>query len=173
MSIRTLRRCCGERLDVCISNIISLNYGSLTFSHRLFSSPVGSSTTPTARKRRALPTSEVALAIVKSSPVPISSAEAHESLSLLTSLCPFFLKEMDIGGEEWLEMPAPTTTDSTEGSPSKLAAPPSPGPPIKGKDESAEEVLNRSPRRVKKEAGGLRDVREIIRKELEIQDLYI
>jgi hypothetical protein len=170
VSIRTLRRCCGERLDVCISNIISLNYGSLTFSHRLFSSPVGSSTTPTARKRRALPTSEVALAIVKSSPVPISSAEAHESLSLLTSLCPFFLKEMNIGGEEWLEMPAPTTTDSTEGSPSKLAAPPSPGPPIKGKDESAEEVLNRSPRRVKKEAGGLRDVREIIRKELEIQD---
>jgi hypothetical protein len=120
-----------------------------------------------------LPTSEVALAIVKSSPVPISSAEAHESLSLLTSLCPFFLKEMDIAGEEWLEMPVPTSTTATEnaeGNSSKPAAPPSPGSPIKGKNESAEEVLTRSPRRVKKEAGGLRDVREIIRKELEIQD---
>jgi hypothetical protein len=119
-----------------------------------------------------LPKSEVALAIVKSSPVPISSAEAHESLSLLTSLCPFFLKEMDIAGEEWLEMPAPTTsaTENVERSPSKPVAPPSPGPPVKGKEQSAKEVLNRSPRRVKKEAGGLRDVREIIRRELEIQD---
>jgi len=137
---------------------------------------VGSSTTPTTRKRRALPTSEVALAIVKSSPVPISSAEARESLSLLTSLCPFFLKELDIAGEEWLEMPAPTSTTSgsatenAEGYSSKPVAPPSPGSPVKGKNESAEEVLTRSPRRVKKEAGGLRDVREIIRKELEIQD---
>ena len=133
---------------------------------------MGSGTTPTARKRRALPTSEVVHAIVKSSPVPISSAEAHESLSLLTSLCPFFLKEMDIGGEDWLEMPATggPVTESAEGSRSKLATPPSPGPPVKGRNESAEEVLTRSPMRVKKEAGGLRDVREIIRKELEIQD---
>jgi len=85
---------------------------------------------------------------------------------------------MNIGGEEWVEMPAPTTatsgsaTDSVEGSPGKPGKPvarPSPGPPVKGKNESAE-ILNRSPRRVKKEAGGLRDVREIIRKELEIQD---
>ena len=133
---------------------------------------MGSGTTPTARKRRALPTSEVVHAIVKSSPVPISSAEAHESLSLLTSLCPFFLKEMDIGGEDWLEMPATggPVTESAEGSRSKLATPTSPGPPVKGRNESAEEVLTRSPMRVKKEAGGLRDVREIIRKELAIQD---
>jgi hypothetical protein len=163
-------------VDVSILQTFAAEDGLLIAFHRLFSSPVGSSTTPTARKRRALPTSEVALAIVKSSSVPISSAEARESLSLLTNLCPFFLKEMDIAGEEWLEMPAPTTTtssslaDTAEGSPSKPAAPPSPGPPVKGKDESAEEILTRSPRRVKKEAGGLRDVREIIRKELEIQD---
>ena len=109
---------------------------------------------------------------MKSSPVPISNAEAHESLGLLTTLCPFFLKEMNIAGEEWLEMPAPASSaaENVERSPCKLAAPPSPGPPVKGKDESAKEVLTRSPRRVKKEAGGLRDVREIIRKELEIQD---
>lgn len=147
--------------------------------HRLFSSPVGSSTTPSARKRRALPKLEVALAIVKSSPVPISSAEAHESLGLLTSLCPFFIKDMDIAGVEWLEMPAPTTATTTEiegpstsasNSPRKPVAPPSPGPPIRGKDESADEVHTRSPRRVKREAGGLREVREIIRRELEITD---
>jgi hypothetical protein len=46
--------------------------------------------------------------------------------------------------------------------------PTSPGSPVKNK--SAEEVHTRSPRRVKKEVGGLRDVREIIRKELELQD---
>jgi len=140
----------------------------------LFSSPVGSSSTPTARKRRTLPTSEVALAIAKSSPVPISSAEAQESLGLLTSLCPFFLKEVDIAGEEWLEMPAPTASVAenavAEGSPSKPTLPPSPGPALRGKNESAEEVRTRSPRRVKREAGGLREVREIIRRELEIQD---
>jgi hypothetical protein len=41
---------------------------------------------------------------------------------------------------------------------------------VRGKNKSAEEVLTRSPRRVKREAGGLREVREIIRRELEIQD---
>lgn len=72
-------------------------------------------------------------------------------------------------------MPAPTTTptsasDSTLASPSKLKTPPSPGPPIKSKNESADEIHTRSPRRVKQEAGGLRHVREIIRRELELQD---
>ncbi|RDB22626.1 hypothetical protein Hypma_010356, partial [Hypsizygus marmoreus] len=140
----------------------------------LFSTPVtGSSATPTARKRRALPTSEVVTAVIKSSPVPISSAEAGESLSMLAKLCPFFLKELNIAGEEWLEMPASnaaTTTTGAEASPSKkVTAPPSPGA-IKGKHESAEELVTRSPRRIKREAGGLRDVREIIRRELELQD---
>jgi len=138
----------------------------------LFSSPTGSSTAFIARKRRALPASEVTLAIVKSSSVPISSAEAHESLKLLTSLCPFFLREMNIAGEEWFEMPAPatatssSTTESMEESPNKLAAHRS-SPHVK--NESAQ-VLNRSPKRVKWEEGGLRDVREIIRKEVEIRD---
>ncbi|KZP24690.1 hypothetical protein FIBSPDRAFT_918815 [Athelia psychrophila] len=143
----------------------------------LFSGPSGSGTAPTTRKRRAMPTSEIALAIIKSSPVPISSAEAHESLGLLTKLCPFFLKQLNIAGEEYLEMPAPTPAAPSGSSgagagasPSKLTAPPSPGPPIKSKNESADEVLNRSPRRVKQEAGGLRHVREIIRRELELQD---
>ncbi|KAF5388411.1 hypothetical protein D9615_000257 [Tricholomella constricta] len=134
----------------------------------LFSTPVaGSSATPTARKRRALPTSEVVTAVIKSSPVPISTAEANESLSMLSKLCPFFVKELNIAGAEWLEMPASNaalTAGNVEGSPSKkklVAA---------GKHESAEELITRSPRRVKREAGGLREVREIIRRELELQD---
>ncbi|KAG5643773.1 hypothetical protein DXG03_009652 [Asterophora parasitica] len=142
----------------------------------LFSTPVaGSSATPTARKRRALPTSEVVTAVIKSSPVPISTAEANESLLMLSKLCPFFLKELNIAGAEWLEMPASnaalTAANPEPGSPSKkkLTAPPSPGG-IKGKHESAEELVTRSPRRVKREAGGLREVREIIRRELELQD---
>ncbi|KAG6911701.1 hypothetical protein DXG01_007951 [Tephrocybe rancida] len=146
----------------------------------LFSTPVaGSSATPTARKRRALPTPEVVTAVIKSSPVPISAAEAGESLSMLARLCPFFVKELNIAGKEWLEMPAASASTSTttdvEASPSKsrtqkLKEPPSPGPVIKGKHESAEELVTRSPRRVKRETGGLREVREIIRRELELQD---
>ena len=139
---------------------------------RLFSTPTpGSTANPTARKRRALPTSEVATAIIKSSPVPISSAEANESLSILVEICPFFLKELDIPGEAWLEMPSSNVTLQVDASPSKTkpATPSSPGA-FKGQRESAEELVTRSPRRVKREAGGLREVREIIRRELELQD---
>jgi hypothetical protein len=79
---------------------------------RLFSAPAGSSSmTPTMRKRRMMPTTEVVSAIIKSSSVPISLAEAQESVTLLTTLCPFFLKAVDITGQEWLEMPA-TVNDS-------------------------------------------------------------
>ncbi|KAG2042990.1 hypothetical protein BDR03DRAFT_1005893 [Suillus americanus] len=162
----------------------------------LFSAPVGPTSTLTIRKRKALPTSEVAAAIIKSSPVPMSTLEANESLRLLTTLCPFFLRPLDIAGKEWLEMPSTSSTqDSDSGtvnksmppSPtkkpvkSKLVPPPSPGaqststigpPPSPGsraKLDSAE-MLTRSPRRVKREMGGLREVREIIRRELELQD---
>lgn len=163
--------------------------------NRLFSAPVGSTSTPTARKRKALPTSEVAAAIIKSSPVPMSTLEANESLKLLTTLCPFFLRPLDITGKEWLEMPSTSSAqDSDNGcvnnpmpSPtkkraaSKLVPPSSPGarstssigpPPSPGsraKLDSAE-ILARSPKRVKREIGGLREVREIIRRELELQD---
>ncbi|TRM68240.1 hypothetical protein BD626DRAFT_394784 [Schizophyllum amplum] len=144
-----------------------------------FSTPPSSSSTstPTARKRRTLPTSEVAQAVIKSSPVPISLAEANESLEMLTSLCPFFLKPLNIAGEDWLEMPSTVSSGSNstpagfaaavaEASPSKRArAPPSPS-----KLDSLTELVNRSPRRVKKETGGLREVREIIRRELDLQD---
>jgi len=42
---------------------------------------------------------------------------------------------------------------------------------LRGKDDSAKELVHRSPRRVKKEgAGGLREVREVIRRELELDD---
>ncbi|KAJ7095243.1 hypothetical protein B0H15DRAFT_828669 [Mycena belliarum] len=131
----------------------------------MFSAPApGSMASPTVRKRRALPMSEVISAVVKSSPVPLSSAEAVDSLAMLTKLCPFFLKQLTIAGEAWFEMPAPSA-GSTEGSPSKKA-PGSPGAVL----DSAESLVTRSPRRVKREAGGLRQVREIIRRELELQD---
>ncbi|KAF9263549.1 hypothetical protein L218DRAFT_321843 [Marasmius fiardii PR-910] len=127
----------------------------------LFTAPTaGTSSTPHARKRRALPKAEVATAVIKSSPVPISAADANESLDLLTRLCPFFLKPLNITGESWLEMPASKSDPAT---PSKSG--PAPG----GKD-SAQELVTRSPRRVKNEVGGLREVREIIRRELELRD---
>ncbi len=115
--------------------------------------------------------SEVVNAVIKSSPVPISAAEASESLEMLLKLCPFFLKRLNISGEEWLEMPAPKTNpinidDSTPGT---IGSPSNPRS-RKAKADSAEEVLTRSPKRVKKETGGLREVREIIRRELELQD---
>ncbi|KAJ7840044.1 hypothetical protein B0H13DRAFT_1649819 [Mycena leptocephala] len=85
-------------------------YGVAASVWMLFSTPApGSTASPSVRKRRALPMSEVAPAIVQSSPVPIASAEAVYSLAMLTKLCPFFLKQFTIGGEEWLEMPAGST----------------------------------------------------------------
>ncbi|KAF7437073.1 hypothetical protein PC9H_003907 [Pleurotus ostreatus] len=160
------RRCLLGRLDGVADSV-----------WMLFSNPTGSMSTP-SRKRKALRTSEVATAIVKSSPVPISASEANESITMLTTLCPFFLRKMNIGKEEWLEMPAPTSSsdsgggDASSKSPTKSpaksptkAAPPSPG----GKD-SVQELLTRSPRRVKRETGGLREVRQIIRRELSLAD---
>lgn len=95
---------------------------------------------------------------MKSSPVPISVAEAYESIHLLTSLCPFFLKSLEVGSEEWLEMP-----------PSSVAIPSTPSSPRKGNGlyDSAHELKTLSPKRVKREGGGLREVRERIKKELE------
>ena len=159
---------------------------------RLFPSPVGSTATPTTRKRKALTASDVMAAVVKSSPVPMSTSEASESLKLLTTLCPFFLRPLDINGEEWLEMPPTTSTSDTlensanqdlsspaKSSPKKMAPPASPGsklfgsvppasPGSKARLDSTEQLLTRSPRRVKREAGGIREVREIIRRELEL-----
>ncbi|KAI9447811.1 hypothetical protein H4582DRAFT_1896542 [Lactarius indigo] len=128
----------------------------------LFSGPSTQSAGLSTRKRRALPASEVASAVLKSSPVPMSTAEAQESLTILTSLCPFFLKPLDVDGQEWLEMPASAHTSGEK------LMPTSPGS-SRGKEDSAE-MLTRSPRRVKKEAGGLREVRERIRREIELQD---
>ncbi|KAF4619491.1 hypothetical protein D9613_005516 [Agrocybe pediades] len=154
------RRCLLGRLSGVAESIWML------FSH---TGPSGSSTP--SRKRRALPTSDVVTAIIKSSPVPLSTSEANDSIAMLIKLCPFFLRKLDISGDEWLEMPAPTTASSSvDSSPTKpkLVVPSSPS--RKGKEESAQELLNRSPRRVKRETGGLREVREIIRRELELQD---
>ncbi|KAF9782860.1 hypothetical protein BJ322DRAFT_1073121 [Thelephora terrestris] len=132
----------------------------------LFSGPAASTTaTPSARKRRALPLTEITASIVKSSPVPISEAEAVESVNMLTKLCPFFVKPLNIDGEEWFEMPSTAVAEKDE----EKQPPPSPSA-RKGKGRevtSAEEVLTRSPKRVKREGGGLREVRERIRRELD------
>lgn len=91
-------------------------------------------------------------------------SEAIESLEMLTDLCPFFLKSLNITGEEWLEMPKPAPAADAVG-------PPTPSSPGSRKvKDSAKELLTRSPKRVKREGGGLREVREIIRRELELQD---
>ncbi|KZV69840.1 hypothetical protein PENSPDRAFT_464612 [Peniophora sp. CONT] len=120
----------------------------------LFAGPSGSGGAAASRKRKAIPQYEVVEAILKSAPVPLSAAEAQESISILTSLCPFFLRAVNITGEEWLEMPSSAVT------------PPSPG---KAKDTGSD-AITRSPRRVKHEGGGLREVRERVRKELESMD---
>lgn len=155
-------------------------------------SGAGSLATTSARKRRALERSEVVTAVVKSSSVPISEAEAIESLVMLCELCPFFLKTKVIGGEEWLEMPAsttskpalpaspgstfspsriPTFTPGPPGSPTRRAGGSNlpPGSPSR-RQVIEEELLSRSPKRIKREEGGLRQVREIIRRQLEVDD---
>ena len=135
----------------------------------LFSNPSGAVTaTPSSRRRRTLPTPTVVDKIIKSSPVPLSTAEAYESLDLLVKLCPFFLRKLDIAGEDWLEMPTqPASSADVPDTPTKT--PSSPGK-IRGKDDSAEELLARSPKRVRREGGGLREVRERIRREMELTE---
>lgn len=168
--------CRRKHLDVSLSLQIYF-YILCIKNYRLFSNPTtGTSLTP-SRKRRALPITDVIAAIVKSSPVPISSAEANESISMLIKLCPFFVKKLHISGKEWIEMPssntaaAASTAVSTDGTPTKSKPNMSFSPGrLKGKDESTQELVTRSPRRVKREGGGLREVREIIRKELDLQD---
>jgi len=125
----------------------------------LFSSPVQTASTPlsVARKRRSMPMDEVIRAVVSSSSIPVSTVDAHDSLTLLMNLCPFFLKPLVISDEDWVEMPS--------SNPASISTPPSP----RSKEESGHEVLHRSPKTVKMERGGLREVRERIRRE---QDEY-
>ncbi|WWD20124.1 hypothetical protein CI109_104600 [Kwoniella shandongensis] len=143
----------------------------------MFSAPSpGPSTLPTAPRgrRKAIPMSEVADVIVKSSKTPISTAEAQSSLQLLTELCPFFLTCKNVARQEWLEMPsatlaaAPPSPGSNVGSSISVPGlgvglPVSPSTPGRGKVELAGPA---SPGRVRRQ-GGLREVREKIRRELE------
>ncbi|RSH93519.1 hypothetical protein EHS25_007875 [Saitozyma podzolica] len=72
--------------------------------------------TPPRGRRKAIPLSEAAEVIVKSSKTPISTAEAQTSLQMLTKLCPFFLTLKTVARQEWIEMPLAVA-----------ACPPSPG----------------------------------------------
>ncbi|TFK99071.1 hypothetical protein BDV98DRAFT_571607 [Pterulicium gracile] len=155
----------------------------------LFTAPASSVPgTPSSRsrKRKALPMAEVVPSIVKSSPVPISIAEAQESLVMLSELCPFFLTQLRIAGEDWLEMPSfaastgtSTPTRSSSAIPRPILSksrsatsdvPPSPSTRGRTMLSSADQLLTRSPKRVGNERGGIREVREIVRRELELED---
>jgi hypothetical protein len=82
------------------------------------------------------------------------TAEARDSLILLTTLCPSFLVLRLIARQEWLEMPAIQVTTTAIASAGYLAVPPaSPGRP----DVSVRDVTS---------GGRLREVRERIRREL-------
>lgn len=167
MLIRTPGR--GRRGCLDVSRIFSCRRMRAQLC-RMFVAPApGSTPSPSVRKRRALRLSEVAASIIKSSPVPLSSAEAVDSLNMLARLCPFFLKQLTIAGEDWLEMPAASAGTDKGGSPSKKSL--VPGCP-RAENDSAEELalITQSPRRVKRGAGGLREVREIIHRELELRD---
>jgi hypothetical protein len=150
---------------------------------RLFSAPGSSSsslTTPPRTRRKAIPLAEVADVIVKSSKTPISLAEAETSLSMITDLCPFFLTSKTVGRQEWLEMPASVAAPPSPSSGSYVpsgekvvvpafvgtggpSVPTSPSP--KARSRLGGDLAGpASPGRVKR--GGLREVRERIRKEL-------
>ncbi|KAJ7886411.1 hypothetical protein B0H14DRAFT_2338273 [Mycena olivaceomarginata] len=119
----------------------------------MFSAPTpGVTTSATVRKRRALLMSEVTTAVVKSSPVPLSSTEAADSLTMPAKFCPLFLKQLAIAGEEWLEMPAGSVAEANPST--KLLAP----------------GISRRVNCEALQAGGLREAMEIIRRQLELLD---
>ncbi|KAH8830710.1 hypothetical protein DL96DRAFT_1707513 [Flagelloscypha sp. PMI_526] len=127
--------------------------------------------------------SEVQSSIIKSSPVPISVADAKESLDMLMKLCPFFLRPLKLAqmtGWRCQLHRLQRFRQESSSSPSKLKspgdplrgrpiAPPSPGS-RKTKEDINEQLMTRSPKSVKIEAGGLREVREVIRREIELQE---
>lgn len=152
---------------------------------RMFSAASTSSTsltTPPRARRRTIPLSEVAEVIVKSSETPISLSEAETSLGMLTELCPFFLTSKVVGRQEWLEMPVEVAASpgsmyhaSREKEREKerevlpaftgSGGPMSPSPKARSRLGMGELAGPASPGRVRR-VGGLREVRERIRKEL-------
>ena len=118
--------------------LLACTGASLIPHHRMFTNPTPGSEvtmTPTHRKRRTLPTSEVAGAVMKSSAVPISLTDANDSLEMLTDLCPFFLKPLNLDGDEWLEMPKATVEAA--------GPPPSPGRAAKDSEDGSNEDRSR------------------------------
>lgn len=161
------RRCLLERLPGIAESIWML------FSN---SASASSTTATPTRRRKAIPVPDVLAIVIKSSPVPISNAEANESLSMLMKLCPFFLKKVTISAKEWLEMPSSsqsnTANNSVPSTPTKRGESSSllSSPTAKGLSNAAHELLTRSSKAIRHTQGGLREVREILRREIELQD---
>ncbi|KDQ16745.1 hypothetical protein BOTBODRAFT_53832 [Botryobasidium botryosum FD-172 SS1] len=116
-----------------------------------------SNPTPATRRRRTVPRAEVIGVVIKSSRTPISEAEASESLTLLTTLCPEFVRNVTIDREAWLEMPS-----AVSASPSKRRDPEEEVRSRRAGPASARKIVPAAPSGM-----GLREVRERIRKELE------
>lgn len=122
------------------------------------------------RRRKAIPLSEALERLVKSAKSPLSAAEAETSVRMLADLCPFFLAVKLVGKQEWIEMPSvqmPSSPGSLGVAAAETAA------------TMAANVLSsptRSPRTPRAlsgpaspgrvQVGGLRAVRERIRREL-------
>ena len=149
-------------------------------------------TPPSVSRRKTLRLDEMAEVVVKSSKTPISHAEAETSLIMLTELCPFFLTKKVVSKIDYLEMPSqvppppssPSANASEVSVPTPLlrstraSTPPNRGPPagmITSPSPRARARLGpgneiagpASPGRVRRN-GGLREVRERIRKELDV-----
>ncbi|KZW04387.1 hypothetical protein EXIGLDRAFT_828264 [Exidia glandulosa HHB12029] len=162
----------AENRRLCLLGRLTGVAESVWMSFSGASVAAGGSGLSMSRARRAKPMNEMVRAVVKSSPVPISEAEAHESLTMLTELCPFFLTCVAIQGEEWLEMPSSSSSASGSSSLSASASTSRTPPSSPGAGRVLDEIRTRSPRHVKNEAGGLREVRERIKRELDKADAW-
>lgn len=120
-----------------------------------------------ARRRKAIPLSEAVERIVKSARSPLSAAEAEISLRMLADLCPFFVTVKLVGKHDWIEMPnvqVPSSPGSGLSATAAEVATSVLGSPTRSPRTPRALAGPASPGRV--QVGGLRAVRERIRREL-------
>lgn len=85
---------------------------------------------------------------------------------MLQKVCPEFLKVLDVGNEEWVEMVVLSGNGGLGMGSGSVPSTPSKKGRLNVEDED-EELRTLSPKRVKREVFGLREVRERIKRELE------